>query len=199
MTTMRPQAAPARRRPLEVARTTGFTLIELVVVMTIGVILSTIALVSVANALRSSRGDTAMAQVAGLMRTGREASIGQRRTIDVVFNPPNNIQLVRNEVPNGTSVIAQATLEGGVVMTLENGVPDTPDAYGSAGAVDFDNANTVRFQPDGMVTDAAGVPINGTIFLGRPGEMTAYRAVTLTGSSARAQPYRWTGSRWEAR
>jgi hypothetical protein len=42
------------------------------------------------------------------------------------------------------------------------------------------------------------VPVNGTIFLGLPNQELGARAVTVTGTTARSQPYRWTGSRWEA-
>jgi hypothetical protein len=43
------------------------------------------------------------------------------------------------------------------------------------------------------------VPVNGTVFVGIPGERNSARAVTVTGASGRAQAYRWTGIEWEAR
>lgn len=188
-----------RARAPRCAHHQGFSLVELMVVIAVGAIIAAMTVPTVVNVLKTERGDSAMMQVAAILRQGREASIGQRRSIDVVFNGTANIQLIRNNVPNGTTLIGQATLENGVVMMRDVSIPDTPDTYGAASATDFDNANIIRFQPDGMLTDGAGVPINGTVFFGRAGEPTAYRAVTVTGSSGRAQPYRWTGSRWEAR
>jgi len=190
----------AEVRPSRPARDTrGFSLVEMQVALALTAIVAGMSVASVQGVITVARGETAMTQTSSLLRLGRDASVAQRRTIDVRFIHPNHLQLVRNDVPNGTTVVAEAVLENGAQFLRFGEVPDTPDGFGANAAVDFDGADTVRFQPDGMLTDAAGVPINGTVFMAIPGQPISSRAVTISGSSGRAQGYRWTGSRWEAR
>jgi hypothetical protein len=52
------------------------------------------------------------------------------------------------------------------------------------------------FGPDGSFVDPTGVPVNGTVFLGVPGQVETARAVTVFGSTGRVRGYRWIGSAW---
>lgn len=180
-------------------RSDGFTLIELMLVVAVSAILAGATVASVHGALAVSRADAAMAQVASVLRLGRDYAIAQRRPIEVRVTDPNRIELVRLELPTGTTTVADVHLEHGARFLLVAGLPDTPDAFGQAAPIDFGGAASLRFLPDGTLTDAAALPINGTIFTAMAGEPLSARAVTVAGGSARAQPYRWTGSRWEAR
>lgn len=170
--------------------------------MQIALALSTIvagmAVVSVQGVISSARGDSAMMQTASLLRLGRDTAIAQRRTITLQFEAPNRLQLVRTDVPAGLTVIADVVLENGAQLLRDAAIPDTPDGFGADSATDFDGAGAVRFEPDGMLSDGTGVPVNGTVFTAVPGQPISTRAVTVTGSSGRAQCYRWTGARWEA-
>jgi Tfp pilus assembly protein FimT len=177
----------------------GFSLIEMQLALVLTAIVAGMAVISVQGALSSARGDTAMIQVASILRTGRDAAVAQRRSIDVRFTDSNRIELVRNDVPNGTTVVSTVVLENGAQFQRNAEIPDTPDGYGASSAIDFDESETIRFQADGILTDASGIPLNGTVFTGLAGQAISSRAVTVTGSSGRAQGYRWTGSRWEAR
>lgn len=177
----------------------GFTLIEMQLVTMVAVILGAIAVVSVANSMTSAKGDSAMAQVAGILRTGREAAITQGRTIEVRFDPPQRMRLVRLNRPNGETVIAEIGLENGARFQVDSRLPDTPDRFGNTTAIDFGGVANVRFLPDSSLADGANVPVNGTVFVGIPGQTNSARAVTVTGASARAQAYRWNGKDWEAR
>lgn len=177
----------------------GFSLIDLLVVLALASILAGMTVVAIQAALVSARGDAAMIQVTSALRYAREAAITQRRSVDVVFVDPDEIQILRNDVPEGQTVLQTVRLDAGAVFALDGGIPDTPDAFGIAAAIDFGDADTIRFVPDGMFTDEAGLPVNGTIFLARPGEPASSRAITVTGGSGRAQGYRWMGSSWEAK
>jgi prepilin-type N-terminal cleavage/methylation domain-containing protein len=189
------RALPVLRRRRDC---TGFTLIEVMIVVLLIGIVAGVAVVNVQGALTTARGDSAAHQLASVLRYGRDASISQRRVIDVVFIQPNRVQLVRQNRPNGTTTIADIVLENNARFEVNLALPDTDDGFGRTTAIDFGSAGSVRFVPDGMLTDSAGVPVNGTIFLGLPNQQLGARAVTVTGTTARSQPYRWTGSRWEA-
>jgi Tfp pilus assembly protein FimT len=174
----------------------GITLLDLQVVMGVMVILCAMTFAGVQSAMVSFRGDAAMAQVASAIRQARDAAIAQRRTVDLLFVTPNRIQAFRNELPDGQTLIADYGLESGVVFDVADR-PDTPDGFGNAAAVDFGEAEVIRFQADGTLVDEDGIVLNGTIFLSRPSEPLTARAVTITGGSGRAQGYRRMGEAWQ--
>jgi Tfp pilus assembly protein FimT len=176
----------------------GFSLIEIQVGAVLTIVLAGMAVAAVASAMTTARGDAAMAQVVSVMRTGREAAIARGRTVEVRFEEPRRLRLVRIDSADEETVIADIGLENRAQFLLGGDIPDTPDAFGNAGAIDFGGAETIRFVPDSSLTDEAGVPINGTVFIGIPGDRNAARAVTITGASARAQAWRWNGALWEA-
>jgi prepilin-type N-terminal cleavage/methylation domain-containing protein len=175
----------------------GFTLIDLLVAIALIAILAGMTVVSIQRALVDAHGDSTMAQVVSTLRRARETAIAQRRPVDVLFVAPDRLQLVRNEIPAGQTTIADLNLDHGAVFELNAGLPDTPDDFGNDAAVDFGDAATIQFRSDGTLVDETGLPLNGTVFVMRPGELTSARAVTVTGGSGRSQGYRWTGSQWE--
>jgi hypothetical protein len=83
-----------------------------------------------------------------------------------------------------------------VQYALVAGVPDTPDAFGRNAAVDFGGAPTLVFTSEGMLVDAAGNPINGTVFLSINGGARSVRAITVLGATGRVRAYRWNGAQW---
>ena len=175
----------------------GFTLIDLLVAIALIGILAGMTVVSVQRTLIDVRGDNAMTQVAHVLRQARDTAIAQRRPIDILFVPPNRIQVVRNEMPDGQTTLADFNVDSGAIFDLDASLPDTPDDFGNDAPVDFGDAVTIQFRSDGVLVDETGLPLNGTVFLMRPGELTSARAVTVTGGSGRAQGYRWMGSHWE--
>ena len=76
------------------------------------------------------------------------------------------------------------------------GLPDTSDGFGAAGPVDLGGATTAFFVADGMLVDAAGTPVSGTVFLGVPDQPTTARAVTVFGGTGRVRGYSWSGTAW---
>jgi prepilin-type N-terminal cleavage/methylation domain-containing protein len=178
----------------------GFTLVELMAGVLLVGILGGMAVVTIGSALSSVHGDTAMTQVTTALRSGREAAMAQRRSVDVVFVPPNRIQLWRNDTPLIQTALGDVWLDGGAAFDLDASLPDTLDAFGNAAAVDFGAAVTIQFLPDGTLVDENSIPLNGTVFLARPGDLMSVRAVTVTGGSGRLRSFRWMGpGGWEAR
>ena len=92
--------------------------------------------------------------------------------------------------------------EGHMRFHLNAELPDTPEALGRSSALSFEGAEvtttttTVYFQPDGSMSDSAGLPVSGTAFLGDGEEKLTARAVTVSGPTGRTGAYRWDGVQW---
>jgi len=147
-------------------------------------------------AIATIQGDADMRVLNWQLKLARELAINQRRTVQLNFVAPNQIQVFRNEIPAGQTLVSQAVLEHNTQYWLFAGQPDTPDGFGRPTAISFSGAATVMFTSDGMLTDAAGNPVNGSIFLGQPGRPLTSRALTVFGPTATIRTYRWNGTQW---
>ena len=184
------------RSPSRVGADAGFSTLELLVVLVIGVCVASITLGGFTTALDTVRGDASMNKVMWQLKLARETAINQRRSVEVRFTPPNFLSVVRLDIPAGETVISTAVLEHQTNFFLFEGVPDTPDTFGRENAIDFGDAEAVVFNSDGQVVDEAGDIINGTIFIGRPGAPMTARALSVFGPTSTIRMYRWNGSAW---
>ncbi len=186
-----------RHRPLPDRSIAGFTMIELVVVIGIMCVAAAMAVLVMPSAVATAKSDSGATRVTSVLRAVREEAISQRRNIRVAFNAPNQIVVSRVEVPGpGTTVINTVVLEDGIRFLTFDGVPDTPDAFGNSSATSFGAATTVAFTSEGQLIDQHGDPLNGTVFLGRYGDTTSARAVTIFGPTALLRQWRWNGRAW---
>ena len=177
-------------------RQAGFALPEILIVLALMAVVMGIGIGCFSNEMATVQGDADMNIVYWQLKLAREIAINQRRSVEVVFTPPNFISLVRHNIPNGTTVVSTAVLEHRSSFMLFAGMPDTPDAFGNATAVYFNNAQQVMFTADGLFTDAAGNPVNGSVFIGEVNKPLSARAVTVFAPTAGIRTYRWTGSSW---
>jgi len=159
--------------------------------------LATMAAFQIGSARPGFLGDGGMRVVIAQMNVARERALTERRNIRVNFIAPNKIQLIRQEVPLGTTTLTTVDLESGVTFGLTPTVPDTPDAFGNATAVSFGAAAQYWFTSDGLLTDQNLAPISGTVFLTLPGQTRAARAVTILGATGRIRGYKWDGRQWK--
>jgi len=192
-----------RSRTAEVER--GFTMVEIVIVLVIVMIIAAIALVQLQPTVQQFRANAAMAQVKGALRQAREIAISQRRTIVVQFAPATNSILLFQVLEPGNVRAAQPFLtlpiETTVLFMTFPGEADTPDGYGipgGGGGIEFGGVvggppAGMQFQSDGTFCNAAGTPINGTVFMGVPGIPTTARAVTILGSTGRIHAFKSAG------
>jgi type II secretory pathway pseudopilin PulG len=184
------------RSPSRTGGDAGFSTLELLAVLVIGICVASITLGGFTTALDTVRGDASMNKVMWQLKLARETAINQRRSVEVRFTPPNFLSVVRLDIPEGETIISTAVLEHQTTFFLFEGMPDTPDTFGRANAIDFGGAEAVVFNSDGQVVDEAGDIINGTIFIGRPGAPMTARALTVFGPTSTIRMYRWNGSAW---
>lgn len=177
-------------------RQNGFSLIEAAIVVLLLSVTSGFALLNMNNLLPGMSANSAMKQTLAQLRRGRELAIAQRRNIEIKFLGTNQIQLLRYNVPNGTTVLSTITLQGKNVFRLSSGVPDTPDAFGNGSAISFSGQPPWIFLSDGTLIDSSTNPVNGTVFLGQANRSNTARAITILGATGRVRDYKWSGTFW---
>jgi type II secretory pathway pseudopilin PulG len=174
----------------------GQTLIESLLIVGIVSVISSAAVMQLGQSGPAMKADGAMRVILAQLNTAREMSISQRREMRVQFMLPNQVQIVRQEVPAGTTVLSTVALEGGVQFGLEPSAPDTPDGFGKHAPIDFGAAASIYFNSDGTLINESGNPSNGTVFLALPNRPMSFRAVTILGGTGRVRGYRWNGAQW---
>lgn len=176
----------------------GFTLAELLIASAFFMTVSGIGVALIGSALPSVRTDGEVNRLIGLLQVARETALTRQRDVEVRIDAgTNSVLVVRHE--EGTEVpIRQLFFEYNVSFRQFAGMGDTPDGYGAAAPVDFGGAVSMTFAPDGSFLADDDLPLNGTVFLGVAGRPETARALTLTGTTARARTYAWNGS-WVAR
>jgi prepilin-type N-terminal cleavage/methylation domain-containing protein len=177
-------------------RDAGFSVMELLMTVSLISIVSTMAVIQVGLAQPAMKGDGALRVLIAQLNSARELSISQRRQMQVNFIAPNQVQIVRQEVPAGTTVLSTVYIEGGIQYSLMAGVPDTPDGFGNAVAVNFGAAQKVFFNSDGTLIDQGGNPLNGSVFTALPSQPRSFRALTILGGTGRIRGYRWDSAHW---
>jgi prepilin-type N-terminal cleavage/methylation domain-containing protein len=177
----------------------GFTLVELLVATAFFTVVSGMAIALLGTALPSVRTDGEINRLIGLLQVARETAITRQRDVEVrIDEATNSVLMIRHEgdveVP-----VRQLFFEYDVAFVKFDDMGDTPEEYGDDGAVNFGDATSMTFAPDGSFLAEDDVPLNGTIFLGVPGRPETARALTLTGATARTRLYGRAGAGWTAR
>lgn len=181
-------------------RALGFSLLEMMVVLAIVMIASSISFMTLQPTLRNIRTTNAYNTTLMTMRRAREAAIAERRTYIVTFDngvTPNAITITPGSVTPGGLTLT-ITLPPDVSFRAEPGVPNLgPDSFGTGGtAIDFDQnvpggvKNAVYFLPDGSAQDVNSNMNNGVVYLARTGELYSSRAITLWGATGRLRGWR---------
>ena len=180
----------------------GFSLIEMLVVASLSAVLMAMAVVQIGASRASMNADNAMRLVMSELNRARDTAMAQRRNVQITFpGASNEIQLLRigiaPEPP--TTLLRRTIMEGNIRFMLPSGTPDTTDAFGAGGPLDFDGAplNQIIFNSDGMLVHrTSGTILNGTIFMAAPNDQFATRAITVLGSTGRVRAYKRLNTVW---
>jgi prepilin-type N-terminal cleavage/methylation domain-containing protein len=180
----------------------GFSLLEVLVAVGILGTLAAMAMMVSPAYSRRARAEAGISQALDVLRSAREVAISQRRNVQVVFIGLNALRTQRIEIdalgnPIGTpTVLRTVELENRMQFRLEAGVPDTPDLFGNASALDFDIAGPWMFTSEGTFIGGSGDVTNGTVFLSIQGEKNSARAISILGTTALIRPWHWNGRAW---
>jgi len=197
--TMRTNAQPGKVRGFGLARNTetnsGFSLLEMVMAMSIILILTGISFMTYPKVLAQTRLTNAFNTTLTTMRRAREKAIAERRIYTVTFAAPGTLTVT--QAATGT-VISTATLPPDVSFTTQTGFPNPgPDGFGTGvNTFDFDinvaggNGNPIYFYPDGSGRDLNGAVNNGVVYLARPGDLSSSRAISMWGDTGRLKGWR---------
>jgi prepilin-type N-terminal cleavage/methylation domain-containing protein len=195
----------------------GFSMTELSVAIGIILIIFGMAIAAFQPAIQAAKYDAGMRQVLDQLRQAREYSLANRRYVQVTFPIVPSAEGPQYEVvitelntfltPGGGAVnpvLSTTPIQFPEQFYVYPGYVDTPDGYGNSGAIVFGGtiggpAAGMVFQSDGELVSAATLqPINGTVFLGVPGNPQSVRAITVLGSTGRVRGWKGADSRWFA-
>jgi prepilin-type N-terminal cleavage/methylation domain-containing protein len=183
------------------SRQSGFTMVELIIVVGIIGVLAGVAIFNLMAILPGFRANQAMNQVFSQLRAARELAISQRREVQIQFVGTNTMQFTELELVGANKVFPPISWEGGSTYTFIAATGDTPMAFGTCGAICFENISggppTMKFTPSGTLVDGGNTLLNGTVFLGVPGNVATARAVTVLGATGRVRQYHWDGTTWQ--
>jgi len=190
-------------------RERGFSMIELVVVVSIILIVTAISITQLRPNLQNARIDAAMRQVLETFRQAREFSIANRRYVQISFPANNQVQITQlNTLTPGAgginTVLDTVTLAPPLIFTVD-GMPVTPDdalpgGCGTLAPIVFECVTNgpvggMVFQSDGELVDGTTfLPINGTVSLGIPGQQSTARAVSVLGTTGRVRGWKSNGA-----
>lgn len=177
-------------------RADGYTLTELAVSMGIMTTVMAICIAWVPPMTEVIQADSDLQTVTGQVVLAREAATNQRRSVEIQFLAPNVVQVIRQNLPNGTTILSRSVLQHNAQFLRFSGTPDTPDSFGASTAINLGGATHVFFGPDGTLVDSGGSPVNASIFIGQPTRKQTARALTIFGPTARVRGYRWNGATW---
>ncbi|HZR63697.1 MAG TPA: prepilin-type N-terminal cleavage/methylation domain-containing protein [Terriglobales bacterium] len=183
--------------------TRGFSIIEMMIVIVVGLIGSAIAIMNVRPILQLAHANNAYNITLAAMRQAREQAIGTRRVYIVAFNNavnPNKITITQGD--NG-ALISTYTLPSDTAFLAQAGYPNPgPDTFGTGGtAIDFDqnvagasaaDKTSLYFYPDGSVQDINQNTNNGVIYIARSADLVTPRAITVWGATGRLRGWKLT-------
>jgi prepilin-type N-terminal cleavage/methylation domain-containing protein len=174
----------------------GFSLPELLVVVALITITVGIAIPISGAMVTRAKADSTSREIVSWLDTARNRAMNERRNFEVVFTPATNrVTITRLEIGGARTPILDRPLPDQMTFML-GGMPDTPDAFGNAGAIDLDGPNPHMFSSDGSFVDSAGDISNGTIFLGRGSETDTGRAITIFGATGLVRSWKRSGAKW---
>lgn len=206
------KAADSNTSQVSIINNEGFSLIELLVVLGIIGIMSTVSLIYFTATKKLYKAEEQGLQIVDLIQEARQRSLTQRETMRVELDLSDNVARLIDENTSGVSsddavIRAVQLYDVGEVKinTKPNNVTGTPPEIAPVPAAVFKpsayifspahNVCTLRFQLNGTVVDAGtndvganANPVGATVYVWKPkqnnaNEAEVARAITVVGSS----------------
>jgi len=177
------------------------------VVMAIGIIMSTVTVLSLQPVWKNNAVNNAYDEVLMALRNARQSAVNERRVYLVTFDTTDNTKFTVQRMlagnngapdPNG---LTQYTLPRGLQFLNMSGIPNvsaqTPDNLGVGGLpVHFDmnvaggNRYQIYFEPDGSARDVNMNINNGLAYIADGKDLYSSRAISLMGAAGRIRGWR---------
>jgi Tfp pilus assembly protein FimT len=191
-------------------RGSGFSLIEMTMVLAISIIVSVVSVMSLVPAMQQYRLSNAYNTTLAALRQARDNAVSQRTSYSVTFTtsvtPLINTITVAPTLAGfqGDQNTVTYTLPTDVAFLAQTGLPSTgPDGFGAGTtAIDFGwtgsgtgsgGSNVIYFCPDGSSQAASSCAANwsgGVVYIARNGDLLSSRAITLWGGTGRVHGWR---------
>jgi prepilin-type N-terminal cleavage/methylation domain-containing protein len=201
-----PKRNTGQQRDLE----SGFSLIEMLIVVALIIVMASISFISMVPVLKQGRLNNAYNTTLAALRQARDNAISQRTSYKVTFTTTSSP--VTNKITvtpmlttfQGAQTAVTYQLPTDIAFVALSGLPSTgPDNYGTGlAAIDFGytahasgGSQTIYFCPDGSAQDdttgsCLGNVDGGVVYIARSGDLLSSRAVTLWGATGRIRGWR---------
>ncbi|HTR22736.1 MAG TPA: hypothetical protein VMI10_02045 [Terriglobales bacterium] len=196
------------------SRASGFSLLEIAVVLALGLTVSVFAVISLVPVMNQQHVNNAYNTTIAALRQARDNAISQRTSYSVTFangSVPNTIVVApTNTSFQGSLPSVTYQLPPDVTFQVQTALSSVtaPDGYGNGtSAIDFGYAapsttvsgqTVAYFCPDGSSQNSTGAGScsgmnywsGGVVYLARGTDMLSFRAVTVWGGTGRVRGWR---------
>jgi prepilin-type N-terminal cleavage/methylation domain-containing protein len=210
----RPERNSRQRRH----RASGFSLIEMMSVVAIGIVVTAVSFMTLVPVMNQQRVNNAYNITLAAMRQAHDNAMSQRTSYSVTFSntaTPNTITVaptltgfagaqsaVTYQLPNGVTFYAASALssvtapDSGAGASFGTGTHAIDFGY-TANGVGTGGQTVVYFCPDGSAQDAEGGAGNcagswddGVVYIARSTDLLSSRAISLWGATGRVRGWR---------
>ena len=181
----------------------GFSLLEALVAISIIMIVAGMAIFSFSSVIPNHKANSAMDQVLTQLRSARAKAISHRCEVQIQFVGTNQLTITEIWVKGTPPPPTTVSFEGGATFVVFPGLPDIPAPYnfGNTGPIFFGGSSTpppiMKFTTNGSFINGGNALVNGTVFLGIPGNPRTARAVSILGATGRVRQYHYDGTQWQ--
>lgn len=191
---------------MDVRKQKGFSLLELMIVIAIGLIIASFTFIALTPLFQENDVDQAYDTVLSVLLQYRNLAITQSNRYIIVPSAPGTltVQLWGYSPPPATSpapvTVRTYTLPPDIQFAVQSGFPSPgPDGFGNGGSAIFFNACTVVesgnpcliFYPNGSAQDDLGNYNSGVLYITRPASAVySSRAIDVFGASGRIRGWR---------
>jgi prepilin-type N-terminal cleavage/methylation domain-containing protein len=182
----------------------GFSLLEILTALAIISVVIGMAMLNYGSILPNFKANSAMDQLLYQLRSARERAISHRRSVQVQFVGTNQLTVTEIWLVGTAPPPTTVSFEGGAKFMVFSGLPDLPAPFnfGNTAPVYFGGVSggppIMQFSTTGAFTNgAANGLVNGTVFLGIPGQPSTARAISILGATGRVREYHWDSSQWQ--
>ena len=184
-------------------RQRGFSLLEALIAISIIMIVSGMAIFNFSSVIPNHKANSAMDQVLSQLRSARAKAIAHRCEVQIQFVGTNQLTISELWLKGNPPAPTTVSFEGGATFMVFPGLPDIPAPYnfGNSGPIFFGGSSTpppiMKFTTNGSFIDGGNALMNGTVFLGIPGNPQTARAVSILGATGRVRQYHYDGTQWQ--